>query len=212
MTAASDTNDSFVFNDGRQPDWAKGDGLLPAVVQHAITGQVLMLAYMNTAALQHTIATQQVTFYSRSRQQLWTKGETSGNLLQLRHIELDCDGDTLLVQAVPAGPTCHLGDVSCFGSAGHGGGVLSALSRVIAERASAGDDGSYTASLLQAGIERCAQKVGEEGVEVALAATNRDDDGLLNESADLLYHLLVCLRARDLDLDQVLAALDGRRR
>ena len=203
---------SSVFNDQRQPDWDKGDGLLPTIVQHAVTGQVLMLGYMNEAALEATQRSQQVTFYSRSRQQLWTKGETSGHVLQLRAIELDCDGDTFLLQAVPAGPCCHLGDASCFGPQGQGGGVLSALSRVIAERARAADDGSYTASLLQAGIQRCAQKVGEEGVEVALAATNRDDAGLLNESADLLFHLLVCLQARDLDLDQVLAILDQRRR
>lgn len=202
----------MMFNDQRQPDWAKGDGLLPAIVQHAVTGQVLMLAYMNADALAETLRSQQVTFFSRSRQRLWTKGETSGHSLQLRRLELDCDGDTLLVQAVPAGPCCHLGDTSCFGPTAQGAGQLAALAAVIAERADAEQDQSYTAQLLQAGIGRCAQKVGEEGVEVALAASTGDDEAVLNESADLLYHLLVVLQARGLNLDQVLDVLDRRRR
>lgn len=202
----------MMFNDQRQPDWAKGDGLLPAIVQHAVTGQVLMLAYMNADALAETLRSQQVTFFSRSRQRLWTKGETSGHSLQLRRLELDCDGDTLLVQAVPAGPCCHLGDSSCFGPTAQGAGQLAALAAVIAERADAEQDQSYTAQLLQAGIGRCAQKVGEEGVEVALAASTGDDEAVLNESADLLYHLLVVLQARGLNLDQVLDVLDRRRR
>jgi len=192
-------------------DWAKGDGLLPAVVQDADTGRVLMLGYMNDVALEKTRATGQVTFFSRSKQRLWTKGETSGNTLELVEVRIDCDRDTLLVQARPHGPTCHTGTATCFGD-----GIrpplafLGKLERVIEARRGADPASSYTAKLLDRGVKRCAQKVGEEGVEVALAATAGDRRELVSESADLLYHLLVVLAASNVRLEDVLEVLEGR--
>lgn len=191
-------------------DFAKQGGLLPAVIQHAHSLQVLMLGYMNRDALRATLDSGHVTFYSRSKQRLWTKGEQSGNLLDLVRIEPDCDHDTLLVQALPRGPTCHLGRASCFPDApAHFLGSLAAL--VQARRAHA-PEGSYTARLFASGVRRIAQKVGEEGVETALAAIAEDDPALLGEAADLIYHLIVLLRARDLDLADVDALLARRHR
>lgn len=190
--------------------WEKQGGLLPAIVQDADTLRVLMLGYMDRAALQATLASGQVTFYSRSKQRLWTKGESSGHVLSLVSVDADCDADTLLVQARPHGPTCHLGRASCFPEAP--GDVLSALDALIARRAQERPQGSYTTRLFEAGIRRIAQKVGEEGVETALAAVAQDDEALLGEASDLLYHLLVLLRARGLGLDdarRVLAARGG---
>ncbi len=196
-----------------QLDWAKGDGLLPAIVQDVRDGRVLMLGYMNQAALDKTLQIGKVTFHSRSRNRLWTKGETSGNALQLVSITADCDRDTLLVQAVPTGPVCHLGTATCFGDQpASGPGFLAQLEQTIIQRASAGDRSSYTARLLAEGVARCAQKVGEEGVEVALAAVGGDPDKLNGEAADLLYHLLVCLKAAGSDLDQVIEQLRSRQR
>ncbi|MEX0915599.1 MAG: bifunctional phosphoribosyl-AMP cyclohydrolase/phosphoribosyl-ATP diphosphatase HisIE, partial [Wenzhouxiangellaceae bacterium] len=183
-------------NELDQADWQKADGLLPAVVQDTGTGRVLMLGYMNREALEKTQATGHVTFFSRSKQRLWTKGETSGNTLELVGMQLDCDRDTLLVQAIPHGPTCHLGTETCWGDAVNPSvGFLAELERIIESRKGADPDSSYTARLLEAGIKRCAQKVGEEGVEVALAASAGDREELVSESADLLYHLLVVLAA-----------------
>jgi phosphoribosyl-AMP cyclohydrolase / phosphoribosyl-ATP pyrophosphohydrolase len=189
-------------------DWDKQGGLLPAIVQDADTRRVLMLGYMDRAAVQATLDTQRVTFFSRSRQRLWTKGETSGHVLSLVSMEADCDRDALLVLARPAGPTCHLGTRSCFPSAP--ADALSELDIRIAERARERPQGSYTTKLFDAGIRRIAQKVGEEGVETALAAVAQDDAALLGEAADLLYHLLVLLRARDLSLRDALAVLESR--
>jgi phosphoribosyl-AMP cyclohydrolase / phosphoribosyl-ATP pyrophosphohydrolase len=189
-------------------DWDKQDGLLPAIVQDADTRRALMLGYMDRAAAQATLDTQRVTFFSRSRQRLWTKGETSGHALSLVSMEADCDRDTLLVLARPAGPTCHLGTPSCFPTAP--ADVLSELDARIAERARERPQGSYTTKLLDAGIRRIAQKVGEEGVETALAAVAQDDAALLGEAADLMYHLLVLLRARGLSLRDALAVLESR--
>ena len=186
--------------------WDKQGGLLPAIVQDARTLRVLMLGYMDRAALQATLQAGLVTFYSRSRQAQWTKGETSGNTLRTVRIEVDCDRDTLLVQALPRGPTCHLARASCFADAP--GSELGALDALIAQRARERPPGSYTTRLLAAGIRRIAQKVGEEGVETALAAVAQDDAALLGEAADLCYHLLVLLRARGLglrDVERVLA-------
>ena len=186
--------------------WDKQGGLLPAIVQDARTLRVLMLGYMDRAALQATLQAGLVTFYSRSRQAQWTKGETSGNTLRTVRIEVDCDRDTLLVQALPRGPTCHLARASCFADAP--GSELGALDALIAQRARERPPGSYTTRLLEAGIRRIAQKVGEEGVETALAAVAQDDAALLGEAADLCYHLLVLLRARGLglrDVERVLA-------
>lgn len=186
--------------------WDKQNGLLPAVVQDADTLRVLMLGYMDRAALAATLDSGRVTFFSRSRQRLWTKGETSGHHLQLVRLEADCDRDTLLVQARPQGPTCHLGTASCFPQAPRG--VLPELELVVQQRERERPLGSYTTALFEAGIARIAQKVGEEGVETALAAVTADDDALAGEAADLLYHLLVLLRARGLsfaDVEKILA-------
>ena len=192
------------------PDWNKGDGLLPAVVQDARTLRVLMLGYMNRAALAQTLASRQVTFFSRSKGRLWTKGESSGHVLALVSIDLDCDRDTLLVQAHPHGPTCHLQRDSCFPAAP--GSTLAALSALVEQRASERPQGSYTTTLFDGGVRRIAQKVGEEGVETALAAVAEDDDALLGEAADLVFHLLVLLRARGLDLADVERKLRSRER
>lgn len=191
--------------------WDKMEGLLPAVVQDAETDQLLMLGYMDRAAVDATLVDGLVTFFSRSKQRLWRKGETSGNVLRLVSIAADCDGDALLVRAVPAGPTCHLGTVSCFGDEGTAGaGWLGTLERIVTERAGAAHDQSYTARLLADGPAKAAQKVGEEGVEVALAAVSRDAAGLREEAADLLFHLLVTLRSRDVSLSSVVDVLRRR--
>ena len=192
-------------------DFDKVGGLMPVIVQDVDTGRVLMLGYMNREALEKTQATGHVTFFSRSRQRLWTKGETSGNTLELVSLNADCDRDTLLVQAVPHGPTCHLGTDTCWGNdVNPAAGFLAELERVIESRADADPESSYTARLLNKGVKRCAQKVGEEGVEVALAATAGDREELIDESADLLYHLLVVLNAGAVSLDEVLATLIDR--
>ena len=195
-----------------QPDalaWDKQGGLLPAVIQDAASLQVLMLGYMDRAALQATLDTGRVTFYSRSRRRLWVKGETSGHALELVAIEADCDGDTLLVRAHAHGPTCHLGRDSCFPNAA--ASVLGQLDALLALRERERPPGSYSTRLFDAGIRRIAQKVGEEGVETALAAVVEDDRALTGEAADLLFHLLVLLRARGLSLADVDALLAERR-
>ena len=189
--------------------WEKQGGLLPAIVQDADTLRVLMLGYMSREALQATLASGHVTFFSRSKQRLWMKGESSGDVLDLVRLEVDCDADTLLVQARPAGPTCHLGRASCFPQAPADG--LAELDAVIAQRAQELPEGSYTTRLFEGGIRRIAQKVGEEGVETALAAVAEDDDALLGEASDLLFHLLVLLRARGLSLADALQVLETRR-
>jgi len=193
--------------------WEKSEGLLPAIVQDAFDGRVLMQAFMNAEALQKTLASGRVTFWSRSRQALWTKGETSGNYLQLVSVHADCDRDSLLVLAKPHGPTCHRGSNSCFDDATAvtpGLAFLVHLERLIEQRDRDRPEGSYTSRLLNEGTRRIAQKVGEEGVETALAATSGDEEELCNESADLLYHLLVLLRARDVPFERVVATLQDR--
>lgn len=188
--------------------WDKQDGLLPAVVQDAETLRVLMLGYMNREALEMTLACRHVTFFSRSKGRLWTKGERSGHVLKLVSIETDCDADTLLIQAHPQGPTCHLQRTSCFPNAP--GSFLGDLDALIAQRERERPVGSYTTKLFEGGIRRIAQKVGEEGVETALAAVAQEDADVLGESADLIYHLLVLLRARGLSLSAVEALLRER--
>lgn len=188
--------------------WDKQQGLLPAVVQDARTRRVLMLGYMDRAALEATLATQRVTFYSRSKQRLWMKGESSGDVLELVSLEADCDADTLLVQATPHGPTCHLGRASCF--PGAPGDFLAELDGIVARRERERPEGSYSTKLFEAGPRRIAQKVGEEGVETALAAVVQDDAALLGEAADLVFHLTVLLRARGLGLADVEAVLRDR--
>lgn len=189
--------------------WDKQGGLLPAIVQDAATLRVLMLGYMDRAALAATLASGQVTFYSRSKQRLWTKGESSGHVLALVSVDVDCDADTLLVQARPHGPTCHLDRTSCFPDAPGDG--LAELDALIARRERERPQGSYTTRLFEGGIRRIAQKVGEEGVEAALAAVAQDEAALLGEAADLLYHLTVLLRARGLSLEDARRALAARR-
>lgn len=189
--------------------WEKMSEQLPCTVQHALTGEVLMQAYMTRDAVRESLLTGKVTFYSRSKARLWTKGERSGNTLELAGLYTDCDSDAILAQALPAGPTCHLGHRSCFADAPKP--LLHELDTLIGERKNAAAENSYTARLFADGIKRAAQKVGEEGVEVALAAATRDTEELLNESADLLYHLLVVLQASDQRLEDVLAILAQRR-
>ncbi len=193
--------------------WEKQDGLLPAIVQDADSHRVLMLGYMSREALAMTLELRQVTFFSRSKQRLWTKGESSGHVLALVGLEVDCDNDTLLVQARPQGPTCHLGTASCFPSApgNDSGDVLGDLDDLIRLREADRPAGSYTTKLFDSGIKRIAQKVGEEGLETALAAVVEDDEVLLGEASDLLYHLIVLLRARGLSLKDALAVLAKRR-
>lgn len=191
-------------------DFAKTDGLLPAVVQHAVSGEVLMLGYMNEEALSITEQSGKVTFWSRTKERLWTKGESSGHFLNVVSITPDCDNDTLLVLANPIGPTCHLGTSSCFGVTHHQWHFLWELEQLLASRKSADPASSYTAKLYASGTKRIAQKVGEEGVETALAATVNDREELTNEASDLMYHLLVLLQDQDLDLTTVIENLRKR--
>lgn len=190
--------------------WDKQGGLLPAIVQDSRTLRVLMLGYMDRAALRATRASGLATFFSRSRQAAWTKGETSGNTLRVRALHADCDRDSLLMLAEPAGPTCHTGTTSCFGDVPFD--ALAQLQRTIVGRAAAEASASYTRRLLNAGLPRIAQKVGEEGVETALAAVTADDAALCGEAADLAYHLLVLLQARGLEWSDVTAVLRARGR
>ncbi len=188
-------------------------GLIPAIVQDDTTGRVLMLGWMNSEALSLTTRTGEVHFWSRSRKKLWRKGETSGNVLRLRSLVPDCDRDALLVRAEPEGPTCHTGATSCFPETDSGdalGAALGELVRIVRQRASTRPEGSYTARLLEKGALRVAQKVGEEGVEVALAAAVRDDEALVSESADLLYHLLTLFEARQVAAGKIGAELRRR--
>ncbi|MDM7860260.1 bifunctional phosphoribosyl-AMP cyclohydrolase/phosphoribosyl-ATP diphosphatase HisIE [Alteromonas sp. ASW11-36] len=191
--------------------WDKMGGLLPATVQDAFSGKVLMQGFMNQEAVVKTLDTGLVTFFSRSKQRLWTKGETSNNTLGLVDMSVDCDADSILVLATPAGPTCHTGTESCWSQANIPDMTFIAdLERTLAARKSADPDSSYTASLYAKGIKRIAQKVGEEGVETALAATVKDIDELHNEAADLLYHLIVLLQASDTNLTSVVDVLRQR--
>jgi phosphoribosyl-ATP pyrophosphohydrolase/phosphoribosyl-AMP cyclohydrolase len=190
--------------------WKKMNGLIPAIVQDAFDGRVLMQGFMNKDALTKTLESGQVTFWSRSRQQLWTKGETSRHYLDLVDVHPDCDSDSLLIRARQEGPTCHLGLDTCFDIESKvipELAFLADLEQVIAQRDEDRPKGSYTTDLLEAGIKRIAQKVGEEGVETALAAAAGDDEEVLNESADLIYHLLVLLRSRKLELGSLVEVL-----
>ncbi|EHT4941405.1 bifunctional phosphoribosyl-AMP cyclohydrolase/phosphoribosyl-ATP diphosphatase HisIE [Vibrio vulnificus] len=194
-------------------NWEKVDGLVPAIVQDFQSSQVLMMGYMNQDALAKTGETGQVTFFSRTKERLWTKGETSGNVLQLVNMSLDCDNDTLLVKVNPIGPTCHTGTTTCWdGDPQEESQMvwLHQLEQLLAARKSAEPDSSYTASLYARGTKRISQKVGEEGVEVALAATSGDKAELVCESADLIYHLLVLLQDQGLSMNDVINKLKER--
>lgn len=195
-------------------DWDKGQGLLPAIVQDAGSGSVLMLGFMNHEALGRTLAEGRVTFFSRTRQTLWTKGETSGHYLEVSSVSADCDSDTLLVLARPHGPVCHEGTETCFAQAAatEAGSLsfLAALEAILSDRIARHPEGSYTAELFAQGRGRIAQKIGEEGVELALAAVGDEDSEVVSEAADLLYHLLLLLRERGLSLAHVVAELELR--
>ncbi|MBN8427298.1 MAG: bifunctional phosphoribosyl-AMP cyclohydrolase/phosphoribosyl-ATP diphosphatase HisIE [Xanthomonadales bacterium] len=188
--------------------WDKQDGLLPAIVQDARNLRVLMLGYMNRESLAETLASGKVTFYSRSKQRLWTKGESSGHVLALQAIDVDCDNDTVLIQAIPHGPTCHLQRASCFPDAP--ADFLGELDALVQSRDEQRPPGSYTTRLFEAGTKRMAQKVGEEGVETAIAALAESDELLLGEAADLIFHLTVLLRSRGLSLRDVKDVLRER--
>lgn len=187
------------------------DGLIPAIIQDATTKTVLMLGYMNEAAYAKTIDTKQVTFYSRSKQRLWTKGEESGNFLTLAAIKVDCDNDTLLIQAIPNGPTCHKGSDTCWNTSNESQfGFLSTLETIITQRKNETSDASYISSLFQSGINKISQKVGEEAVETIIEAKDDNADLFLNESADLLFHYLILLQAKGFQLRDIEAVLKER--
>jgi phosphoribosyl-ATP pyrophosphohydrolase/phosphoribosyl-AMP cyclohydrolase len=195
-------------------DFAKGDGLVPAIIQDANTLQVLMLGYLNQEAYEKTCLENKVTFFSRTKNRLWTKGEESGNFLQVVSISLDCDQDTLLIKAIPQGSTCHLGTQTCWAEEKVTRfGILAELENTISERLQAGaSEKSYVASLKEKGIEKIAQKVGEEAVETVIEALRSNDQLFLNESADLLFHYLILLQAKGYKLDDVLQVLENRRK
>lgn len=192
------TNEALV----NQLDWDKQAGLIPAIVQNHLSGKVLMLGYMDRAALEKTLASKRVTFYSRSKQRLWTKGEESGNTLELVAIDKDCDNDSLLVQVIPNGPTCHLARESCWPD-GNSHPFIDNLTQLIASRKGDDPKSSYTAYLFERGTKRIAQKVGEEGLETALAAATNDKPELIDEASDLIYHLLVLLEDQDLSMNDI---------
>ena len=188
-------------------------GLVPAIVQDASTKRVLMLGYMNQEAVNTTQEKQQVTFYSRSKKRLWTKGEESGHFLQLVDMAVDCDQDTLLIQANPVGPSCHTGDDTCWGEDNTPSyGFLTALEEVIADRKNNPSDKSYVTRLFAKGMNKIAQKVGEEAVETVIEAKDENSDLFLNESADLLFHLMILLQAKGHRLDDVVQILEERQK
>ena len=190
-------------------DFEKSNGLVPVIVQDAITLQVLMLGYMNKEALQKTTESGRVTFFSRSKNRLWTKGETSGNFLNVKEILPDCDNDTILIKAQPQGPSCHTGSYSCFGEKDNKG-FLYQLQDTINKRIAENDESSYTNQLFKRGINKVAQKVGEEAIELVIEAKDNNDGLFKNEAADLLYHYLILLRAKDFKLEDIEQVLRKR--
>ncbi|MEL6537832.1 MAG: bifunctional phosphoribosyl-AMP cyclohydrolase/phosphoribosyl-ATP diphosphatase HisIE [Bacteroidota bacterium] len=196
-----------------QIDFGKGDGLVPVVVQEAYTHVVLMLGYMNKEAVDITLETGKVTFFSRSKNRLWTKGEESGNFLELKDLLVDCDNDTLLAKAEPVGPTCHTGTDTCFNeSNANRTGFIDYLRAIIASRKGGNPEESYTAKLFTRGINKIAQKVGEEAVELVIEAKDDDRDLFKGEAADLLFHYLVLLEAKDIPLEEIIGVLESRHR
>ncbi len=192
-------------------DFKKGDGLVPVIIQDTDTGKVLMLGYMNEEAYNKTLEEGKVTFFSRSKKRLWTKGETSENYLYVKETLIDCDGDTILIKADPAGPVCHTGSDTCFDEKnGANAQFLHYLQKVIADRKTSTADKSYTKSLFDKGINKIAQKVGEEAVELVIEAKDHDDNLFKNEAADLLFHFLVLLEAKDITLTDVIEVLKSR--
>lgn len=200
------------MSDIKEINFQKLDGLVPAIIQDSKTRKVLMLGFMNEEAYEKTKAEGIVTFYSRTKQRLWTKGETSANFFHVQSISLDCDQDTLLIKVIPDGPACHTGDETCFHDQSSDGKAvfLDYLKTIIRDRKNNPNENSYTSSLFQRGINKVAQKVGEEAVEVVIEAKDNNDELFKNEAADLLYHLLVLMEAKDIDLDAVIDVLMGR--
>ena len=192
-------------------NFEKGNGLIPCIIQDHATQKVLMLGYMNKEAYEKTLSEKRITFYSRTKQKLWTKGETSGNFLELIDVKNDCDNDTLLIQAKPTGPVCHTGADTCFNERNDSWG-LNSLEKVIQDRKANPNKGSYTTSLFESGINKVAQKVGEEAVELVIEAKDQDKNKFLNEAADLLYHFLVLLAAKNASLIEVENILKERHR
>ncbi|NNL15567.1 MAG: bifunctional phosphoribosyl-AMP cyclohydrolase/phosphoribosyl-ATP diphosphatase HisIE [Flavobacteriaceae bacterium] len=190
-------------------DFTKGDGLVPVIIQNNNTSQVLMLGYMNKEAFNKTKKENKVTFFSRSKNRLWTKGEESGNFLSVKDIQIDCDNDTILIKAEPKGPTCHTGSTSCFKEE-TAKGFLYELQQTINDRIDLNDENSYTNKLFKRGINKVAQKVGEEAVELVIEAKDNDIDLFKNEAADLLYHYLIILKAKGLKLEDIEAVLKDR--
>ena len=190
-------------------DFSKNDGLVPVIIQHIHTNQVLMLGYMNQEALDKTQSEGKVTFFSRSKNRLWTKGETSGNFLHLKEIAVDCDNDTLLIKALPQGPTCHTGSTSCFKEE-TAKGFLYQLEDTIEQRIADGSGKSYTSTLFKRGVNKVAQKVGEEAVELVIESKDDNLDLFKNEAADLLYHFLILLKTKDVKLKDIEEVLEGR--
>ena len=191
-------------------DFEKMGGMIPAVIQDAETLQVLMLGYMNEESYKKTVETKKVTFWSRSRNCLWTKGETSGNFLHLKEMYVDCDNDTILIKAKPDGPTCHKGTTSCFDFEESNIGFLSYLQKFIDKRNEERPVGSYTTKLFREGVNKIAKKVGEEAVELIIESKDNNDSLFLNEAADLMYHLIVLLSSRGKKIEDVVAVLKGR--
>jgi phosphoribosyl-AMP cyclohydrolase / phosphoribosyl-ATP pyrophosphohydrolase len=193
------------------PDFSKyTDGLLPVIIQDQITQKVLMLGFMNAEALQKTMEECRVVFYSRSKQRLWMKGEGSQNYLHVKSMKLDCDADTLLIQVKPGGPVCHTGADTCFGEKNKVENFVLELENIIAERKNGNDPKSYVKSLFDKGINKIAQKVGEEAVEMVIEAKDNNDDLFLNESADLFFHYLILLQAKGFRMENVLNVLNER--
>jgi phosphoribosyl-AMP cyclohydrolase / phosphoribosyl-ATP pyrophosphohydrolase len=193
-----------------KPDFNKMNGLVPAVVQDAVTLKVLMVGFMNEEALQKTTEEGKVTFFSRSKNRLWTKGETSGNFLYVRDIKSDCDNDTLLISADPAGPVCHRGTETCFDETKSSKGFVYRLEKIINQRIDENVKDSYTNNLYLKGINKIAQKVGEEAVELVIEAKDDNDELFKNEAADLLYHYLILLKAKGFRLEDIEKVLEGR--
>lgn len=194
-----------------KPDFSKyADGLVPAIVQDAETFTVLMLGFMNDEALNKTLETKQVTFYSRTKQRLWTKGETSNNFLRLVDIKSDCDNDTLLIKVNPDGPVCHSGSDTCFNEENTSEDFLFKLEKIITDRKENSNETSYTSSLFKKGINAVAQKVGEEAIELVIEAKDNDPERFKNEAADLLFHYLVLLQAKDFTLNDIVTVLKER--
>ncbi len=192
-------------------DFKKGDGLVPVIIQDSVTDKVLMLGYMNEESYKKTIETKKVTFYSRSRQKLWVKGETSGNFLNLVEVKLDCDNDSLLIKVEPVGPACHTGDDTCWGEKNVASyGFLSRLESVIEDRYNNPDEKSYTCHLFKKGINKIAQKVGEEAVETIIEAKDNNDDLFKNEVADLMYQLMVLIKDKKITYSEIMEVLEQR--